>query len=126
MVIAKLLATICVQIALGRDCGLQYDCSPPDGGSRARTPARAHPRHDGLHCLDACAESNVVVVGPSPEGRRAGARPRWLACVLDLESVEEVVAWVRTGGPGVSEPPGLLDLAEFLPTRRSRTEAGER
>lgn len=76
-------------------------------------------------CLDACAESNVVVVGPSPEGRRAGARPMWLSGVLEPEAVEQVVAWVRGGGPGVVDPPGLLDLAVFTPSRRSRHEAGE-
>ncbi len=76
-------------------------------------------------CLDACAESNVVVVAPSPEGRRAGARPMWISGVLAPETVEHVVAWVRDGGPGVSDPPGLLDLAVFTPSRRSRQEAGE-
>jgi (2Fe-2S) ferredoxin len=76
-------------------------------------------------CLDACSESNVVVVAPSPEGRRAGARPVWLSGVLDPQCTEEIVAWVRAGGPGVCEPPVLLDLASFGPTRRQRAEAGE-
>ncbi|NMI00615.1 hypothetical protein [Pseudonocardia acidicola] len=76
-------------------------------------------------CLDACTESNVVVVGPSPAGRAAGARPVWLSGVLDPGAVDEVVAWVRAGGPGVSDAPGLLDLSVFAPSRRSRREAGE-
>jgi (2Fe-2S) ferredoxin len=76
-------------------------------------------------CLDACAESNVVVVAPSPAGRRAGARPVWLSGVLDPQLTDEVVTWVREGGPGVCEPPVLLDLAVFSPTRRQRAEAGE-
>lgn len=76
-------------------------------------------------CLDACEESNVMVVGPSADGRRAGARPVWLSGVLTEEKVGEVVAWVREGGPGVADPPGLLDLAVFSPSRRSRVEAGE-
>lgn len=76
-------------------------------------------------CLDACAESNVVIVGPSAAGRRAGARPMWLSGVLEPDAVEQVVAWVRGGGPGVVDPPGLLDLAVFTPSRRSRQEAGE-
>lgn len=76
-------------------------------------------------CLDACAESNVVVVGPSQEGRRAGARPVWLSGVLGPELTDEVVAWVREGGPGVCDLPTLLDIAAFTPTRRQRTEAGE-
>jgi (2Fe-2S) ferredoxin len=76
-------------------------------------------------CLDACAESNVVVVGPSAPGRAAGARPVWLSGVLDPGTADEVVEWVRSGGPGVSDPPGLLDLAVFTPNRRARQEAGE-
>jgi (2Fe-2S) ferredoxin len=76
-------------------------------------------------CLDACERSNVVVVGPSLDGRRAGARPVWLSDVLHSDTVAEVVAWVRAGGPGVEDPPGVLDLSVFLPSRRSRREAGE-
>lgn len=76
-------------------------------------------------CLDACERSNVVVVGPSAEGRRAGGRPVWLANVLHPETVDEVVEWVRAGGPGLGEPPGLLDLCAFGPSRRQRAEAGE-
>lgn len=76
-------------------------------------------------CLDACTESNVVVVGPSVQGRAAGARPIWLSGVLDPCTAEEVVEWVRAGGPGVSDPPGLLGLAVFTPSRRAREEAGE-
>ena len=76
-------------------------------------------------CLDACERSNVVVVAPSPAGRRAGARPVWLSGVLHPDTVAEIVAWVRGGGPGVQDPPGFLDLWMFTPTRRSRAEAGE-
>lgn len=76
-------------------------------------------------CLDACERSNVVVVGPSPAGRRAGARPVWLANVLHPDTVDEVVEWVSDGGPGIGEPPGLLDLCAFTPSRRARLEAGE-
>jgi (2Fe-2S) ferredoxin len=76
-------------------------------------------------CLDACERSNVVVVGPSPAGRAAGARPVWLANVLHPETVAEVAEWVRAGGPGVGDPPGLLDLCAFTPSRRARAEAGE-
>lgn len=71
-------------------------------------------------CLDACERSTVVVVGPSAEGRRAGARPVWLGEVLDDAAVADVVAWVRAGGPGVADPPELLDLAVFNPTRAAR------
>lgn len=75
-------------------------------------------------CLDACDRSNVVVVAPSRDGRRAGARPTWLSGVLDPDTVAGVVYWVRRGGPGVDDPPGVLGPAAFTPTRRSRA-AGE-
>ncbi len=71
-------------------------------------------------CLDACADSNVVVVAPSAQGRLAGARPVWLAGVLSAGTTDEVVEWVRAGGPGVADPPGLLDLSVFTPPRRVR------
>jgi (2Fe-2S) ferredoxin len=76
-------------------------------------------------CLDACERSNVVVVGPSADGRRAGARPAWLAGVLHPDTVADVVAWVRGGGPGVEDPPAVLDISGFTPTRKQRAEAGE-
>ena len=71
-------------------------------------------------CLDSCEHSNVVVVGPSPDGRRAGARPTWLLGVLDRATVADIVAWVRGGGPGVAEPPPVLDLRVFTPGRKAR------
>ncbi|MDD7967187.1 hypothetical protein [Actinomycetospora lemnae] len=71
-------------------------------------------------CLDACAYSNVVVVSPSRAGRAAGARPVWLFGVLDAETEDEVVAWVDAGGPGVADPPGMLDLRVFSPSRKVR------
>ena len=76
-------------------------------------------------CLDACERSNVMVVGPSPEGRAAGGRPVWLSGVLADETVAEVVEWVLGGGPGMCDPPGLLDLSGFTASRRARHEAGE-
>lgn len=51
-------------------------------------------------CLDVCAQSNVVVVQPSPAARGAGARPVWFGLVLDDTVVDDIVAWVGNGGPG--------------------------
>lgn len=73
-------------------------------------------------CLDACAQSTVAVVSPSPEGRRAGGKPVWLLGVLDRDTEDEIVAWVQAGGPGVADPPGMLDLRVFTPARRIRTQ----
>jgi hypothetical protein len=70
-------------------------------------------------CLDSCEHSNVVVVGPSAAGRRAGARPTWLLGVLDRKTTADIVTWVRGGGPGIAEPPAVLDLLVFTPARRA-------
>ena len=75
-------------------------------------------------CLDVCERSNVVVVSPSAEGRAAGGRPVWLGLVLDLEAVTDIADWVRDGGPGIAEPPAVLDLYAFTPSRRVRAESG--
>lgn len=70
-------------------------------------------------CLDACAYGNVLVVQPSAAGRAAGGRPVWLGLINDLEVVEDIAAWVRAGGPGLAEPPAILDLYAFTPSRRT-------
>lgn len=73
-------------------------------------------------CLDACERANVIVVQPSAEGRRAGGRPVWLGLVNDRDAVADITAWVEAGGPGLAEPPGILDLYAFQPSRRVRGE----
>ncbi|MDT0451267.1 (2Fe-2S) ferredoxin domain-containing protein [Streptomyces hesseae] len=69
-------------------------------------------------CLDVCDQANVVVVQPSTAGRAAGGRPVWLGLVNDDEALADIAAWVRAGGPGLVEPPGVLDLYEFTVSRR--------
>lgn len=64
-------------------------------------------------CIDACERSNVVVVTPSPAGRRAGGRPTWVGGVVVPSAVDGIVAWVRAGGPGVAEPPPDVALMTF-------------
>ncbi|MFE9610923.1 (2Fe-2S) ferredoxin domain-containing protein [Streptomyces sp. NPDC006012] len=76
-------------------------------------------------CLDACERANVVVVQPSGAGRRAGGRAVWLGLVNDRDATADITAWVESGGPGVTEPPGILDLYAFSPSRRVRTELDE-
>ena len=77
---------------------------------RLRSGVAAAGRVDVTECLLACDRSDVVVVSPSPAGRRAGGRPVWLAWVLDEGIVDAVVAWVAVGGPGLAEPPDLVLL----------------
>ncbi|MDX3522920.1 hypothetical protein [Streptomyces scabiei] len=72
-------------------------------------------------CLDACDQANVVVVQPSAAGRAAGARPVWLGLVNDPDATEDIVAWVRSGGPGVAPMPPILDLYLFTPPHRRPT-----
>ncbi|MGW5475469.1 (2Fe-2S) ferredoxin domain-containing protein [Streptomyces sp. NPDC004008] len=73
-----------------------------------------------VNCLDACEQANVIVVQPSSAGRAAGGRPVWLGLVNDPDVTADIAAWVRGGGPGLAEPPDILDLYEFSPSRRVR------
>ncbi|MEK0099919.1 (2Fe-2S) ferredoxin domain-containing protein, partial [Streptomyces sp. A475] len=73
-------------------------------------------------CLDACERANVIVVQPSTAGRKAGGRPVWLGLVNDPDATADITAWIEGGGPGLTEPPGILDLYTFKPSRRIRAE----
>ncbi|MBL1103469.1 (2Fe-2S) ferredoxin domain-containing protein [Streptomyces sp. 5-8] len=73
-----------------------------------------------VNCLDACERANVIVVQPSSTGRAAGGRPVWLGLVNDPDATADIATWVRDGGPGLAEPPDILDLYEFSPSRRVR------
>ncbi|WP_231607944.1 (2Fe-2S) ferredoxin domain-containing protein [Streptacidiphilus albus] len=73
-----------------------------------------------VDCLDACEHANVIVVQPSPEGRRAGGRPVWLGLVNDPDAAADISAWVEAGGPGLAAPPDILDLYVINPSRRVR------
>lgn len=75
-----------------------------------------------MECLDACERANVVVVQPSAEGRRAGGKPVWLGLVNDPDAVTDIVTWVEAGGPGLVDPPEILDLYTFRPSRRIQQE----
>ncbi|MCQ4206595.1 (2Fe-2S) ferredoxin domain-containing protein [Streptomyces longispororuber] len=79
---------------------------------RAAVPVRIS------ECLDVCEQANVIVVQPSAEGRAGGARPVWLGLVNDPEATEDIVTWVRAGGPGVAPMPEILDLYVVTPPRR--------
>ncbi|MGW4287969.1 (2Fe-2S) ferredoxin domain-containing protein [Streptomyces sp. NPDC004673] len=69
-------------------------------------------------CLDVCDQANVIVVQPSAAGRAAGGRPVWLGLVNDPDATEDILGWVRDGGPGVAPLPDILDLYAFKPPRR--------
>jgi (2Fe-2S) ferredoxin len=59
-------------------------------------------------CLLACDRSNVVVVSPSRDGRRAGGRAVWFKEVLDELAVDAISGWVVAGGPGLTALPATL------------------
>lgn len=71
-------------------------------------------------CLDACERANAIVVQPSAEGRLAGGRPVRLGQVNDPAAAADITAWVNSGGSGLADPPGILDLYTFIPSRRVR------
>jgi hypothetical protein len=73
-------------------------------------------------CLDACERANVIVVQTSAAGRKAGGRPGWLGQVNDSDAIADITTWIEDGGPGLTEPPGILDLHAFQPSRRIRAE----
>ncbi|GAA1985128.1 (2Fe-2S) ferredoxin domain-containing protein [Kitasatospora viridis] len=76
-------------------------------------------------CLDACDRANVIVIQPSGEGRRAGGRPVWLGFVNDPDAARDITAWVAAGGPGLVDPPAVLELYSFAPSRRIRESLPE-
>jgi (2Fe-2S) ferredoxin len=81
-----------------------------------------HGRVRTSECLGPCKQSDVVVVAPTREARRAGARPVWLRTVLSAATVDGIAAWVAAGGPGVAEPPLEVEILVFDPV--SRTDEG--
>jgi hypothetical protein len=81
-------------------------------------------------CLNVCDRSNVLVVQPSPDARRRGARPVWLGGMLDAAGTAQVAGWVRAGGPGAAPmPPGLarhvLAAPRWKPSRVQVGSAGD-
>jgi (2Fe-2S) ferredoxin len=117
-----------VTVCRGCCCGSEF--KHPDLDHRAqleriREGVGSAARVRVTDCLDACERSNVMVVSPSAAGRRAGARPVWLGQVLDDDATDDVIDWVTAGGPGVSEPPSVLDLYAFSPSKRVRRAVGE-
>jgi hypothetical protein len=75
-------------------------------------------------CLDACDFSNVVVVVPGAEGRQAGQEPIWVGGVLDDATTDDIITWVNADD-SEAEPPALVQIQRFHPTRQSRRELSE-
>jgi hypothetical protein len=95
-------------------------------GPNHAQPTQCHQRPAGIAqaratgCLDACAHANAIVLAPSATGRAADGRPVRRGLVNDPAAVQGITALVRAGGPGLADPPGILDLYAFTPPRRLR------
>ncbi len=73
-------------------------------------------------CLDACEHSNVIVVVPGQKDRSRGAEPVWLGEVNDADVTADLIDWVTGADHWSVQPPTLVDIHTFTPTRRSRHE----
>ncbi|MFJ8821070.1 (2Fe-2S) ferredoxin domain-containing protein [Streptomyces sp. NPDC102467] len=105
------------RVVVCRDCCCGTVKVPGDHAAqtarlRSAVPVRV------TECLDVCEQANVVVVQPSAAGRAGGARPVWLGLVNDPDATEDIVTWVRAGGPGVAPMPAILDLYVITSPRR--------
>ncbi|HEV2639458.1 MAG TPA: hypothetical protein VGX23_30245 [Actinocrinis sp.] len=96
-----------------RTPGEEPDRRPRRPGRTPSHPPAETARLRFSECLDVCERSNVIVIGPSAEGRAAGARPVWLGLVRDQEAIAEITDWITAGGPGIAAPPAASDLYEF-------------
>lgn len=115
--------TVCRGCCCGSDSrhpGVNHDGLLDD--LRRRLSDRAELRTVG--CLLVCDAANVVVVSPTRAARRSGARPVWLARVLDDNINREIATWISAGGPGVADIPSSLSplvTRPFSYRRRSDT-----
>ncbi|MFF2076164.1 (2Fe-2S) ferredoxin domain-containing protein [Kitasatospora sp. NPDC058162] len=117
----------------GRPCTLVV-CRGCCCGSTSKHPATDHDQQLALlrqaaadsggelavrtsNCLDACAQSNVIVVQPSTRGRTRGGRAVWLGWALDDNSLDLITQYALAGGPGIAELPPALDLQCITPPR---------
>lgn len=94
---------LCAGDSLGAD-------DPLPGGQLARLQslaARGCARLRTVECLDVC-EQDVVVVRPSPRGRRAGGRPVWFSGLAGDGATSALEAWLDAGGPGLAPLPGAI------------------
>ncbi|WP_211179041.1 MULTISPECIES: (2Fe-2S) ferredoxin domain-containing protein [unclassified Streptomyces] len=73
-----------------------------------------------VDCLGPCDQANVVVVQPSGDARRRGARAIWIGFAMGDDCSEELVSWASAGGPGIAEPPVALELQFVRPPREAR------
>jgi (2Fe-2S) ferredoxin len=105
-------------VVLCRGCCCGSERRDPDTDHAAQLAAMqllAHTRPERItlrtsECLGSCAQANVLVVRPSPAGRRRGGRPVWFGFVGDLRVLDLLEHWLTAGGPGLAALPDELEL----------------
>jgi hypothetical protein len=116
-----------VGVVVCRGCCCGSASKHPDVDHTARLEqlrrfAAAHPAVATVQtslCLGPCEHADVIVVRPSPAGRRLGGRPVWFG-LLDDHALDRLRAWVADGGPGIVAIPDDLELHQI---GRPRTDA---
>ncbi|RGC66979.1 hypothetical protein C5N14_21220 [Micromonospora sp. MW-13] len=103
-------------VTVCRDCCCGSTTKHPevDHDAQFRALERAlSPPHQvrASRCLDRCTQSNVIVVHPTPQARRGGARPVWFGLVVDDQVTTDIADWVQAGGPGHAPLSDLLALS---------------
>ncbi|MER5933479.1 (2Fe-2S) ferredoxin domain-containing protein [Streptomyces sp. NPDC002054] len=68
-----------------------------------------------VDCLGPCEQANVIVVQPTTEARRRGARAAWFGWVLDDTATDDIADWALAGGPGTAPLPPALTLHQVDP-----------
>jgi hypothetical protein len=66
-------------------------------------------------CLGPCDHKDVIVIHPKTQERVRGEKPVWLGWMHTYSALEDLVQWVREGGPGVTLMPVNLTLNSFRP-----------
>lgn len=95
-----------ITVCRGCCCGTEKKSPGVDHAARLdrlRDAAAGVARVRVSDCLGPCERSDVFVVTPSREGRRAGARNVWVGRATSDRVLDDIVAWAADGGPGVVE-----------------------
>lgn len=104
--------TVCRGCCCGT-AGRHRGIDPVGALARLRRAAGERARVRVSDCLGPCAESDVIVVSPSPAGRCAGGRPVWLGLTHGDAALADIAQWIADGGPGLAEIPPTLSLHQI-------------
>lgn len=115
---------ISVTVCRGCCCGTARKHPETDHEGQLRQLTEAGVRVRVADCLDVCEHSNVMVVHPSFDQRRKGARVVWLGGVLDSRLVVHIGRWAAQGGPGAAAiPEAVRPLVITRPIRAPKPSA---